>query len=299
MKIKDSMDDFVENCYLEKGLTKQTTKNYTDDLKKYCSFLKNSNILCTEQIKKEDLLAYISFLNTINLQTSSIARNISTLRGYHAYLLKEEITNTNLAIDIALPKKQQKLPNILSEKEVNDLLNIKCLHPFDYRNKAMLELMYGSGLRISELVSLSTFDLSFEESLVRVVGKGRKERLVPMNKEAIKALKNYLPYRLSSLKGKRCDYLFINNRGTLLTRQALFKILKKRLKELGLNENISPHTLRHSFATHLLQNGADLRSIQELLGHEDIGTTTIYTHVNNKKVQTDYEKYHPREHEKE
>lgn len=177
------------------------------------------------------------------------------------------------------------------------LLDIPLVTPFDYRNKAMLELMYGAGLRVSETVSLTINQVDLEHGLLRIMGKGRKEREIPIGEYGIYYLKLYLEQRHFLIKkGKQVDALFLNNHGKQITRQGFFKILKSLLIEKGLNPDLSPHTLRHSFATHLLSRGADLRSIQEMLGHSDISTTKIYTHVSDEKVEADYKKYHPREH---
>lgn len=299
MKLQDSIEDYLQDCFVEKGLSPTTIEDYRNDLTKYSSFLKKNHIEDPVSIKKDTLTAYLTSLSQLGLESSSIARNISSIKGYHTYLLKENIVKQDTAEIITLPKQKRKIPDILTVEEIDKLLDLSLNTPFDYRNKAMLELMYGSGLRVSELIALTTFDLSLEEELIRIRGKGRKERIVPMNTKTIEAIKNYLPYRLQMLKGKNTDTLFLNNHGQSLTRQAFFKFIKQELAKKGLNTNISPHTLRHSFATHLLQNGADLRSIQELLGHSNIATTTIYTHINNQKVREDYEKSHPREHEKE
>ncbi|MDE5587023.1 MAG: tyrosine-type recombinase/integrase, partial [Bacilli bacterium] len=177
------------------------------------------------------------------------------------------------------------------------LLNIETVTPFDYRNKAMLELLYGTGLRISELLSLTLNDVDLVNCTVRCMGKGRKERIVPINDFIIDSLSKYLEVRSQLEKKERHNQLFLNNHGKPITRQGFFKMLKKLLAEKGLNPNTSPHTLRHSFATHLLENGADLRVIQEMLGHSDISTTRIYTHISNQQVRNDYEKFHPRKDE--
>ena len=187
------------------------------------------------------------------------------------------------------------VPHVLNEDEINKLLDIKCENSLDYRNKAMLELMYSSGLRVSELLSLEVNDIDFEMNAVRCFGKGSKERIVPMNDSTYNALKNYIDnYRPFLLKTKVSDYVFINNFGNVISRVGFFKILKKLCKDAGINKDVSPHTLRHSFATHLLNNGANLRVIQQLLGHSNITTTQIYSHLSNESLKEDY-KMHPRD----
>lgn len=211
--------------------------------------------------------------------------------------MKEDIVKEDVSLFISRPKLQKKLPRALSVEEVDMLLDIPLVTPFDYRNKAMLELMYGAGLRVSETVSLTINQVDLEHGLLRIMGKGRKEREIPIGEYGIYYLKLYLEQRHFLIKkGKQVDALFLNNHGKQITRQGFFKILKSLLIEKGLNPDLSPHTLRHSFATHLLSRGADLRSIQEMLGHSDISTTKIYTHVSDEKVEADYKKYHPREH---
>ena len=205
-----------------------------------------------------------------------------------------------MSLFISRPKLQKRLPRALTVEEVDLLLDITLNTPFDYRNKAMLELMYGAGLRVSELVSLTLNQIDLENGLIRIMGKGRKEREIPIGEYGVYYLKLYLEHRGMLIKNHRQeDALFLNNHGKQITRQGFFKILKQLLLDKGLNPDVSPHTLRHSFATHLLSHGADLRSIQEMLGHSDISTTKIYTHVSDEKVEADYKKYHPREHKGE
>ena len=196
---------------------------------------------------------------------------------------------------ISRPKLRKKIPKAVSIEDIDKLLDIKLESEFDYRNKAMIELMYGAGLRVSELISLDVHSIDFTNCIIRIIGKGSKERIVPIGEYSMYYLKEYLDRRNSMLKKEATDALFLNNHGKRMTRQGFFKNLKAILKKQGLNPNIHPHTLRHSFATHLLSNGADLRSIQELLGHSDIATTKIYTHVSDEKVENDYLKYHPRD----
>ena len=229
--------------------------------------------------------------------TTTIAHNLTVIKNFHSYLLREKIVSKDVSLFIERPKLRKSLPRTLSVSDVETLLNISLDTVFDYRNKAMLELMYGTGLRVSEIVNLSVNDIDLTNCVVRIMGKGSKEREVPLGEYSIYYLKLYLDRRREMLKeGKPCDKLFLNNHGTGMTRQGFFKNLKQLLLEKGLNPDVSPHTLRHSFATHLLNNGADLRSIQEMLGHSDIATTKIYTHVSDDKVIEDYKKFHPRSH---
>ena len=209
-------------------------------------------------------------------------------------MLNENIISSNPCTNISSPKIPKKLPNYLTEEEVDRLLNITLKTPYDYRNKAMLETLYATGLRITELCNLKISDIDLNNCFLRVVGKGKKERIVPLTDLAIKYLNIYVKnYRNEILKEKDSEYLFISNIQKNISRQGFFKIIKSQMKIADIKKNVSPHVLRHSFATHLLKHGADLRIIQELLGHEDIQTTQIYAHLVNEKLKKDYE-YHPR-----
>ncbi len=218
-------------------------------------------------------------------------RKISSIKSFYTFLINEDIYKINL--DIERPKFYKKLPKVLTIDEVDKLLNIPLETPFDYRNKAMLELMYATGLRISELINLKVNDIDLLEGTVIVMGKGSKERVIPVGDYAVDYLNKYLNVRYKLLRDPT-DYLFLNNHGRPISRQGFFKILKALLREKGLNEDASPHTLRHSFATHLINRGADLRSVQEMLGHSDITTTKIYTEVSDELVRKEYNEYHPR-----
>ena len=224
----------------------------------------------------------------------TIAHNLTVIKNFHIYLLKENLVDTDVSEFIERPKLKKALPKTLSVEEIERLLDINLLTPFDYRNKAMLELMYGCGLRVSELVNLENNDLDMINCLIRITGKGNKDRIIPIGEYSIYYLKEYLKVREKLLKRKVCNKLFLNNHGQGISRQGFFKILKEILLKKNLNSDVSPHTLRHSFATHLINRGADLRSIQEMLGHTDISTTKIYTRVSDEKVLQDYEKFHLR-----
>ena len=289
------LDDFLNSLIIEKKLSKNTYNSYKNDLKKYINFLDKKNIKKINEIQKKDIENYIKFLNNNKLSAKSISHNITCIKEYHKYLIKAGLIKVNVSENISSPKLKKTLPHVLSIEEVDKLLDIQLITSFDYRNKAMLELMYASGLRVSELVNLEINDINFTNQTVRTIGKGNKERIIPLGDVATQYVELYLnEYRTSMLKGYICDKLFINNHGKAMTRQGFFKILKKIAKEKNIKTNFSPHTLRHSFATHLLEYGADLRSIQELLGHQDISTTQIYTHITNNKIRDEYDSYHPR-----
>ena len=292
MNIKDAIEDFINYCVFEKGLSDKTKESYENDLKVYSEFLKENNIEYIENIKSDHIKNFLKARE--NEETTTIAHNLTVIKNFHTYLLKENIIKNNVSEFIERPKLKKALPKTLSIEDVDKLLNIKLKTPFDYRNKAMLELMYGCGLRVSELISIELNDIDMINCLIRVYGKGSKEREIPLGEYAIHYLQEYISRRELLLKKKPCTKLFLNNHGQGMTRQGFFKNLKEILKEKGLNPEVSPHTLRHSFATHLINQGADLRSIQEMLGHSDISTTKIYTKVTDEKVLKDYNEYHLR-----
>ncbi len=295
MKIEVAIEDFINYCIFEKGLSIKTKESYFNDLEVYKSFLNELGKSLVSEITSDDIKEFLKERSFIE-KTTTIAHNLTVIKNFHAYLIKENIVKEDPSLYIERPKLKKSLPRTLSMDDVSKLLDIELKSAFDYRNKAMLELMYGTGLRVSEIVNLELSDIDLTNCVVRVFGKGSKEREIPLGEYSIYYLKLYLERRKSMLKGKSCEKLFLNNHGTGMTRQGFFKNLKQLLISKGLNPDVSPHTLRHSFATHLLNYGADLRSIQEMLGHSDIATTKIYTHVSDDKVIEDYNKYHPRSH---
>lgn len=294
MKIEKTISEYLDSLVAELHLSINTKMAYQKDLMKYQEYLKKKQIINVEDIKKEHITSFLEKLRKEQLKPQTIAHYLTSIKNYHKFLIQNDYLTVDEAKSIERPKLSKKLPDILSIEEVMKLLDIQTTTPFDYRNKCMLELLYGTGLRISELLNLTTNDIDTINCTVHCIGKGDKERIVPINDYIIESLKNYLEVRPLLLKKKTTQELFLNNNGSKLTRVGFFKTLKKILLEKGLNPNISPHTLRHSFATHLLEYGADLRTIQEMLGHSDISTTRIYTHITNKKIKEDYEKYHPR-----
>lgn len=288
--MEEYIREFINYIIIERRLTNNTSDAYSSDINKYIKFINKSNI---NSINENDIIKYIEHLKNSKIKVSSITRNIVSIKSFHKYISRVyNISDPSENID--LPKKERRLPIILSVEEVDKLLNIKINNEFDYRNKAMLELMYASGLRVSELVALSINDIDLENATVKCFGKGSKERIIPIGDVALLALNEYLIHRNTLLKGYLTDSLFLNNHGKKLTRQGYFKILKIIAKQNNIEKHFSPHTLRHSFATHILENGADLRIIQELLGHENISTTQIYTHVRTDLIRQNYKDFHPR-----
>ena len=282
------IDDFCNYLLIDKHYSSNTIESYKRDLIKFYDFIKKD----LKNVDKNDVKDYLKYIN--NMNERSVARNISTLKSFYKFLIINKYIKDNPMDSISSPKLGKKLPNTLSEEDINKLLNIKLKDNFSYRNKAMLELMYATGLRVSELINLKVYDVNLDEALVKTMGKGNKERIIPVGDYAINALKIYInEYRSSLFKKEINDYLFLNNHGKIMTRQGFFKIIKKLAIEQGIDKDFSPHTLRHSFATHLLKHGADLRIIQELLGHSDVSTTQIYTHVSNEELEDTFKKYHP------
>lgn len=294
MEIQKTIQEYIDSLVTELHLSINTKTAYEKDLNKYSEYLKKQNITKINEIKKEIILKFLETLKKENLKPQTIAHYLTSIKNYHIFLLQNNYLTDNVAKSIERPKLTKKLPNSLTIEEIMKLLDIKTITPFDYRNKCMLELLYGTGLRISELLSLTTNDIDTINCTVRCIGKGNKERIVPINDYIVESLNSYQKVRPLLLKNKTTKELFLNSRGEKISRTGFFKVLKELLLEKGLNPNISPHTLRHSFATHLLEYGADLRVIQEMLGHSDISTTRIYTHITNNKIKEDYQKYHPR-----
>lgn len=295
MKVQVAKENFINYCEYEKGLSANTLKSYNYEINLYQTYLDDKlSIIDIEKVSKEDIESYLKYCYSKNEDSKTISHKITTIYNFHNYLLREKVIKDNQAEFIDRPKLAKHLPYTLTVKEIDKLLDIALVTVFDYRDKAMLELMYGTGLRVSELVSLTVYDVDFYNAFLRIKGKGSKERIVPINNASLKYLKLYLDRRCLLLKKKTSDELFLNARGEGISRQGFFKNLKKILAKKGMPTNISPHSLRHSFATHLIENGADLRSVQTMLGHSDITTTKIYTHISNEKVTKDYLINHPR-----
>lgn len=290
--------EYVAYLSSEKMKSKNTIEAYRSDILNYLYYLENQLMIKSiSEVNTDHILGYLKYLKKLGYSATSSSRELSALKSFHKFLYLEHYTTTNPALTISAPKIDKKLPTVLSVDEVMRLLNILNTDtPYNARNQAMIEVMYGTGLRVSELVNLKLSELHLTSKMISTTGKGSKERIVPINDYAAKILREYIiNYRpLLLKKGKDQSYVFLNNLGEPLSRQSFFLILKRLAKEAGIEKEISPHTLRHSFATHLLERGTDLRYIQEMLGHEDISTTQIYTHLSKQKLKDVYSHAHPR-----
>jgi integrase/recombinase XerD len=288
------LDQFMGQLKVERGLARNTIEAYSRDLIGFFEFLKQRRLSATN-VKQEDLVSFIAEKRA-HLSATSLARCLVSLRMFYRFLVSEGKIAVNPARLLGIPKLYQHLPHVLTRDEVEGLLAQPDRNTtMGKRDTAMLEVLYATGLRASELIGLRMANINMEAAYVRTIGKGSKERIVPMGSKAIDALKRYMTdSRGSLLKKGASPYLFLNSRGGRLTRQGLWKILKGYAGKAGINKRITPHTLRHSFATHLLEGGADLRSVQVMLGHADISTTQIYTHVAMERLKEVHEKYHPR-----
>ena len=297
MKWKQAILDYNHYLNIERGLSENTIDNYIRDVKKFVAFLEKKEVYSSPiQITEEFIQEFVYDISK-KISPRSQARIISGLRSFFEYLIFENYRESNPTDLIEAPKTGRKLPDTLSEEEINSLITAIDLSKTEgERNRAMLETMYSCGLRVSELIHLKISDLFFEEGFIKIIGKGNKERFVPIHFRAQKYIilyMNEIRVHLLVVKGFE-DTLFLNRRGKSLSRQMVFMILKELAIKINLQKKISPHTLRHSFATHLLKNGADLRAIQQMLGHESITTTEVYVHLDTSFLKKVVEKYHPR-----
>ncbi len=302
MRFKSELDLYLQFIKLEKGLSENSILSYQNDLERYLQFLiADQKLADLSGVTLTHIESFLDFLiDNELLSASSLARNISSIRGFHEFAVVEGITKANPAELIELPKKARKLPEILNPDEVISMLDTPdTSKPAGIRDKAILECLYGTGMRVSELTDLETDRLYFEIGFIRVIGKGSKERLVPVGEVAQEALEHYIEYaRPLFFKIEKAEKaknkVFLNQRGGALTRMSVWNIVQKAAKEADIKKNVYPHIFRHSFATHLLEGGADLRAVQEMLGHSSILTTEIYTHVDRSLLHQVHKQFHPR-----
>ncbi len=290
---EDILNDFCDYLKIDKRYSDLTVESYRTEIKGYLDFFKEKNIK-VKDIKNSDIKDYLAYIKKGETSERTLAHNVSVIRTFYKFLLTLKIIERNPTEFLELPKLRKKLPTVLSKEEVEKLLDIDLTDCYSYRNKAMLELLYSTGLRVSELVNLELSNIDLENCTLKTIGKGNKERIIPISDYALYYVEKYInEYRGSMLKKGVNNYVFINNHGNVMTRQGFFKIIKKLAVEKNIKTPISPHTLRHSFATHLLDYGADLRSIQEMLGHSNLSTTQIYTHVSSEHLKDNYNSSHP------
>ncbi len=286
-----NLRSFLDHLYIEKGLSQNTVKAYEADISAFINWIKENTKLKLKDIKEENINKYISYLFELNLKSSSVNRKISSIKSLYMFLVKKNILKNSPVNEIISPKQEKYLPFSMSEDEVDKLLNSpKLSNKIEKRDKAMIEMLYATGMRISELVNLKITDVDTQRCVVKVLGKGSKERLIPFGEAALESLNAYLSDREESSSKE----IFLSNRRTKISRIAFWHRIKLYLSRENLKNSISPHTLRHAFATHLLNRGADLRSVQLLLGHSDLSTTQIYTHIAKQRLSDVLKKHHPR-----
>ncbi|MFH0959254.1 MAG: site-specific tyrosine recombinase XerD [Pseudomonadota bacterium] len=295
-QIETAITSFLDHTLVNRGLAQLTVESYSSDLKDFSMFLKSRKVLEPSSIEKEHILLFLDLLNRQRLSTRTRARRLSCLRGFFRFLAETGEVNENPCEHIEAPRMTKNIPRYLDQMEVERLISAAdTSSPEGIRNDAMIELLYATGLRVSELIGLETYRLDFEMGCVTVMGKGSKERVVPFGLVASKKLIDYYEnVRPVILGHRRSEHLFVTKKGHKMTRQSFWKIIKKTARKADITKEISPHTLRHSFATHLVQNDADLRSVQLMLGHSDISTTEIYTHVAKTRLKELHKRTHPR-----
>lgn len=292
--MKEALDEFINYLSVEKGMSKNTLAAYKRDLLDYLAYLYEKKIFSFEAVTYDYLLDYLAELYG-DYSESSVARKLAAIRSFHKFLVREGIVENLPTSDIRTVKREKKLPKVLAPEQIKKLLEQPIgMGRYEIRDRAILELLYSCGIRVSELVSLDIEDIDLRGGYIRCFGKGSKERIIPLGSYALEALMEYINKSRRELAGiYRPSALFLNSRGKRLSRVSCWKIVKKYAEKAGIEE-LYPHLLRHSFATHLLANGADLRSVQEMLGHADISTTQVYTHVNKNKLKDVYNKTHPK-----
>lgn len=290
------IDEYINFLSVEKGAALNSIEAYSRDLNRYMAFIRSRGIDVFGIIVPEDVISYLESLRKSGLSATSMNRNLAAIRGFYKYLIREQKIDNNPVANISLAKTWMRLPDTLSQEEMNLLLaQPDSASASAIRDKAMLELMYATGVRVSELVTLTMNAMNWQVGYVTALGKGGKERIVPVGKSAYECLIKYVDQaRPALLAGRKSNVLFLNRSGKGLTRQGFWKIVRKYTVSAGLHKKIHPHTFRHSFASHLLEGGADLRAVQVMLGHADIATTQIYTHISRERLKNIHKKYHPR-----
>lgn len=295
---QEALAEYIIYLKIERGLSANTVTSYKRDIEKYLTFLTEKKITQLDEVSRFEILDFLQTLRQSGAADNSIIRMVSSLRKFHQYVKRESIVSDDPMQLIDTPKKASTLPKAISPQAVEQLLEAPdTTTPLGVRDRTILELMYATGLRISELVNLKLSDMHLTMGFIQTMGKGEKERIIPLGEIASQWLDHYLDgarVYLQDQSAETSEYVFLNSRGKSLSRQGVWKKVKQLALEAGIDQNVTPHTLRHSFATHLLENGADLRMVQELLGHADISTTQIYTHITKTRLKQVYSDYHPR-----
>lgn len=294
--MQELVDAFLNYLSVERGLSRNTILSYRDDINIYIDFLKSAHIDSFSLTKKNDITDFMLVQKDNGLASNSVARRLAAVKAFYRFLVKERILKVDPASLIDSPKLWKKIPETLSANEVDALLSQPDIRKRQgIRDRAILETLYATGMRVSEVSTLRTDNVNLDVGFLRCVGKGNKERIIPLGKKAISSISRYLKdIRPHQLKGEMSDFLFLSRFGKKISRQSLWKIIKKYAKEARIKKPIRPHILRHSFATHLLERGADLRSVQEMLGHANISTTQIYTHISKERLKAIHKMFHPR-----
>jgi integrase/recombinase XerD len=294
--MKEFVDTFLNYLSVERGLSHNTIISYQDDLKNYLGFLRTCNIETLSKATRNDIINFMLYQKDKGLSANSIARRLAAIKVFYRFLVRERLLKNDVTSLIESPKLWKKIPQTLSLNEVDSLLSQPNIRDTQgIRDRAILETLYATGMRVSEAVNLKVDSLNMDIGFLRCIGKGSKERVIPLGRKAIISLKRYLDIaRPKLLKRKESEFLLLNRSGKKISRQSLWKIIKKYARQARIKKPIRPHILRHSFATHLLERGADLRSVQEMLGHANISTTQIYTHINKERLKTIHRLFHPR-----
>jgi len=293
--VRQQLETFIDYLVIERQMSANTAAAYRNDLNQYLTTLEQQGISSAEEVTRHHIVLHIESLLQAQKSRSTVRRSTSSIRSFHQFLVERQIVRHDPSRHLDLPKPDKKLPVVWSQTDIVRLLDsVVGNDPLVRRDAAMLELLYGTGMRVSELLQLTLSDLQLELGYLSCLGKGNKTRIIPISQTAIDSVSTYLELARNSLGGRQTDYVFLNSRGDRLSRQGFWKMIKRRAKEAGIEKDITPHVLRHSFATHLLENGADLRVVQEMLGHADLSTTQMYTHVNKARLHDVYKNHHPR-----
>ncbi|MCK2157835.1 site-specific tyrosine recombinase XerD [Exiguobacterium sp. 17-1] len=293
--MRQQLETFIDYLVIERQMSVNTAAAYRNDLNQYLTTLEQRGISSAEEVTRHHIVLHIESLLQAQKSRATVRRSTSSIRSFHQFLVERQIVRHDPSRHLDLPKPDKKLPVVWSQTDIVRLLDsVVGNDPLVRRDAAMLELLYGTGMRVSELLQLTLGDLQLELGYLSCLGKGNKTRIIPISQTAIDSVSIYLELARNSLGGRQTDYVFLNSRGDRLSRQGFWKMIKRRAKEAGIEKDITPHVLRHSFATHLLENGADLRVVQEMLGHADLSTTQMYTHVNKARLHDVYKNHHPR-----